>query len=286
MSVNKWAVPLCAAVCAALSSHASAHVSYNGRDFLLDGIQSGTGTYTLNNLSVASNFGWSDGLDADWGDSHLVKFTKFTLTQETQVDITVKRANDVPTSTGTALNDFIPGFTLYSGLAVPGAHDGGDHPDFYAFHDGYLPSVRFFDGVHAGRKEGAFNAHGDFVMSNKKEEAELNGIPWGASRLTYKALNFDGVSVDVNGDRTGDYYGDGAQDGVVTTRYTLGPGVYSLVIGGACYACQYTESASIFEANRGFSASLTLAPVPEPESYAMLLAGLGVIGFVGQKRRK
>ena len=27
-----------------------------------------------------------------------------------------------------------------------------------------------------------------------------------------------------------------------------------------------------------------LAPVPEPESYAMMLAGLGVIGFVWRRR--
>jgi len=29
----------------------------------------------------------------------------------------------------------------------------------------------------------------------------------------------------------------------------------------------------------------TLAPVPEPETYAMLLAGLGVIGFIARRRR-
>jgi hypothetical protein len=28
------------------------------------------------------------------------------------------------------------------------------------------------------------------------------------------------------------------------------------------------------------------APVPEPETYAMLLAGLGALGFVGRRRRK
>jgi hypothetical protein len=28
------------------------------------------------------------------------------------------------------------------------------------------------------------------------------------------------------------------------------------------------------------------AAVPEPETYAMLLAGLGMIGFVGRRRRK
>jgi hypothetical protein len=27
------------------------------------------------------------------------------------------------------------------------------------------------------------------------------------------------------------------------------------------------------------------APVPEPETYAMLLAGLGALGFIGKRRR-
>lgn len=34
------------------------------------------------------------------------------------------------------------------------------------------------------------------------------------------------------------------------------------------------------------SQEITLAPVPEPETYAMLMAGLGLIGFVARKRRK
>lgn len=34
------------------------------------------------------------------------------------------------------------------------------------------------------------------------------------------------------------------------------------------------------------SASATALPVPEPETYAMLLAGLGMIGFIGARRRR
>jgi hypothetical protein len=30
---------------------------------------------------------------------------------------------------------------------------------------------------------------------------------------------------------------------------------------------------------------LVMAPVPEPESYAMLLAGLGIVGAVARRRR-
>ena len=34
-----------------------------------------------------------------------------------------------------------------------------------------------------------------------------------------------------------------------------------------------------------FSGQLVLTPVPEPETYALMLAGLGVVGFVAARRR-
>ncbi|WPB55616.1 FxDxF family PEP-CTERM protein [Xylophilus sp. GOD-11R] len=36
----------------------------------------------------------------------------------------------------------------------------------------------------------------------------------------------------------------------------------------------------------GYTSIIQLAPVPEPETYAMLLAGLGVMGFVARRRQK
>lgn len=35
-----------------------------------------------------------------------------------------------------------------------------------------------------------------------------------------------------------------------------------------------------------YSGSVMLSPVPEPETYAMMLAGLGVMGFIARRRRK
>ena len=49
--------------------------------------------------------------------------------------------------------------------------------------------------------------------------------------------------------------------------------------GTAKYALTKLESAS-------YQDLLTVTAVPEPESYALLLAGLGVIGFVARRRRR
>jgi hypothetical protein len=35
-----------------------------------------------------------------------------------------------------------------------------------------------------------------------------------------------------------------------------------------------------------YGGNLVAAPIPEPETYAMMLAGLGVIGFLASRRRR
>lgn len=53
--------------------------------------------------------------------------------------------------------------------------------------------------------------------------------------------------------------------------FTLVPGVnYWFKLSGSGDFANYT---------------VTLAPVPEPESYAMLLAGLGLMGFIARRRK-
>ena len=48
--------------------------------------------------------------------------------------------------------------------------------------------------------------------------------------------------------------------------------VYTLVVTGSGTGTYFTN--------------ISLAPIPEPETYAMLLAGVGMIGFVTTRRRK
>jgi hypothetical protein len=260
---------------ALVSPYASAHVSYSGRDYFANGSFDGVATYTLANQRVTSAFGWADGADPDLGDSHRVRFARFSLDAPADVTIRVWQQDDVGYTSGgqvmTALNDLVPAFSLYAGLLPGGAFEGGDHPDFRDPHPGYLPTSRYFYG-RVGILEGGFNALGSFSMSNK--ESEVGTLAWRTGTLTYLGHAIDGNGIDVNGDRVLDLAGDGVSDGQVERMFRLGPGDYSLTIGGACYVCQFAESDATWLAQRGFSTSLTVQPVPEPQTWVLLAGGL------------
>jgi hypothetical protein len=38
------------------------------------------------------------------------------------------------------------------------------------------------------------------------------------------------------------------------------------------------------QGNNNWATSMTVTPVPEPKNYAMLLAGLGLMGFIARRR--
>jgi len=55
---------------------------------------------------------------------------------------------------------------------------------------------------------------------------------------------------------------------------TLPPGFYQLKVSGTAVG-----------ATASYGGNIVAAPVPEPETYAMLLAGLGVVGFLARRRQ-
>ena len=60
----------------------------------------------------------------------------------------------------------------------------------------------------------------------------------------------------------------------------------SLLASGGTYTLRFASVTNEDQLQLGIdNVSLNVMPVPEPESYAMLLAGLGLMGFVARRRR-
>ena len=63
----------------------------------------------------------------------------------------------------------------------------------------------------------------------------------------------------------------------------LAPGAYNLQISGTTTNAAYAWYGGQLNL---VSSSTVSAPIPEPETYAMMLAGLGLMGFVARRRRQ
>ena len=69
----------------------------------------------------------------------------------------------------------------------------------------------------------------------------------------------------------------GSFDGTAFRPYTMG-GAYDLILG-------FNDGQRVDADFDDMVVGLKVSPVPEPETYALMLAGLGAIGFIGRRRR-
>ncbi|WP_304032375.1 FxDxF family PEP-CTERM protein [Methyloversatilis discipulorum] len=233
---------LALAIALALPAAAHAHIGYSGRD--LGAFDASGGSITISNQAVSGNYGWADGLDDDFGDSHRLRAFRFSLTTTTTVTFSVA-AN--AGATATSVGGLLPGFSIYEGLA--------HLAPFGADHDGAAASVDYLASLGGAPKEGAFRALNDWKISNDA------GDP-----LT--VFSFRGYAADTD------------LDGFVTGSFELGAGDYSVFVGGVNYVAQLETTRPSY----GMTATLAVAAVPEPETYALLLSGLGLIGMVVRRR--
>lgn len=236
-----------------------AHTTYGGsaRDFgVFD--RSG-GTTVIENQAVSGGFGWADASDSDWGDAHRTRAFKLELTEAAVVTLT---AEAYAGATATSIGGLLPGVSIYSGLF----HETGGADYDYA-----QVTLDWQAANGLSHVEGALNALGDFAMGN--DAGDLSFLTYVGNVADGSASNFGGAD---------GIHGDGLADGVVTGMWTLGPGSYSIVIGGADYASQTLESTP-FPAY-GLRATLSVSAVPEPETHAMMLAGLGLLGALARRR--
>jgi hypothetical protein len=237
-------------ICASLAAFSSvvpahAHIGYGGRDLGTFGTAGGSAT--IANQVVSSNFGWADGLDADFGDSHRMRAFRFTLTEATTVTFS---AEAFAAATATSVGGLLPGFSIYDGLA--------HLAPLKADHDSAAATVAYLASLPGAPKEGAFRAMDDWEITND------SGDP--RSVFTYVGSAFDENF-----------------DGKASGSFSLAAGNYSVFVGGVNYVAQLYETAY---PSYGLKVTLNVAPVPEPETYAMFLAGLGLVGLIAHRRKQ
>lgn len=86
----------------------------------------------------------------------------------------------------------------------------------------------------------------------------------------------------------GSDYADGILESYVTAPIPAGDTI-SLAAGSATYYVSLvldTKSAPQSDTLHSSYGSFHVSPIPEPETYAMLLAGLGLMGFVARRRQR
>lgn len=246
-----------------VSVPAVAHISYSDRDFGIYDLATG-GSSTILHQFVRDNHGWLDGTSAEQGDSHGVLPFRFTLTSA--ADVTLSFWEDSAMTTNylgieeESILGLIPGFSLYKGL--------GHLPPDELDHDGAPGSLL----LRPENSEGSFVALDDWSITSSADDSALD-----ASHFTYVGHAYDGDTGFTPG-------GDGILDNFVSATFSLFAGDYSVFVGGADPSLLVDPNAG---ARYGVNASFSIAQqqVPEPHTFALLLAGLGVLGVIKRRER-
>jgi hypothetical protein len=273
---TRFIIYLAAALCAA-ATPLSAHILYTGRDFGVFTLGGSTSPVTISQNNISSNYGWADGTDADFGDSHKLLPFRFSLLSTGLVTLQIQGSSFQIGSIGTIPAMANPGFSIFKGIAhlPPLAED----------HDTSEISRAYMDGTYGvDNWEGCFNALGDWKMGGLDEDFSYSDL----SSFVYAGNAADGTSANygtgatvitrANGTtQTNDVIrGDGLADGSVTGTFALDAGEYTILVGGATYSG--TSTASF-----GFNATLSVMAIPEPSTYALL--SLGAIFLIAAYRR-
>ncbi len=238
---------------------AMAHVTYTGRNF---GTFNDTlATSTISNQAVTGNYGWVQATDA-YGDAHKTLAYRFTLTEPTNVMLSFESQVFTPANPGASpvLGGLAPGFSLYQGLA----HVAPMNIDY--------DSSAISKANRPSDAEGAFRALNDWKVGNDPNPE--NGTPASLSFFKYVGSAYDGTGSG----------SDGLLDGKVSHTFMhLGAGDYSVFMGGSDLSAKDITNPNLLS-KYGVTGTLVSA-VPEPETYAMLLAGLGLMASIVRRRK-
>jgi len=256
----------------AVLSTLSAHIGYTGRNLGtwsesggVWSVAGNSGTITngsvgISVINIASDFGWADATDADYGDSHKGRWFSFTLNNPGTFSLSVLGGGtNSSTQAGLMPYDstlgprFLPGFTIYQGLAPSAAHDGS------------AASIAWRASRSLG-SEGSLNTLGDFSIGN--DDGVLGGLVYVGHAVDGTSANY-GLAPGVQG--------DGAADGFVSANFGLSVGTYSVFVGGANYS-------GVDLGNYG--ASVTFGAVPEPSIYGLIGVTAALFILLNMRRKK
>lgn len=257
-----FAVWATAALAALGTAHlAPAHIGYTNRNLGTWtnsggtwGVTGNSGSLAGGNVSItltniSSNFGWADATDADWGDSHKGRWFTFTLQGPGSFVLSATGGGSNSTTMAGVFPHqsgprFLPGLTVYRGLAVSSAHDGSDVSVAYRGTLGFAT-------------EGSLNALGTFSIGN--DSGQIGELAYVGHVADGSPSNY-GPAAGING--------DGAADGRVSSTFHLAAGTYSVFLGGADYNGADPNN---------YGAQISFGAVPEPSAAAFLLAAAGLL---------
>ena len=116
-----------------------------------------------------------------------------------------------------------------------------------------------------------------FTFSVSGLPADFNAVVSSISRTPATGLDITGLGLFTSGGGqvgTGRALNIGAIDVWTITSNTLGVGDYYIQVSGTM----------VSDTAGSFGGMVALAPVPEPAAYGMMLAGLGLVGFMARRR--
>jgi len=292
--MNRWIVRSAAALLGAVglclsAGQASAHVSYGASLFsdssIIDPVTGALGTGIVNatpNRTVASNAGYLAGIDSTtWANSHDNRFLYFNLAQASTIDFTI-------TGTNTNVNGLLnPGYSIFQGVLTGAVHDGASvNPDHLASQTGFASWSPFAGTNAAILTAGGTNTTAHWGLYRSNADVTMSNNSGGTHTLHYTGLS-----------------GSNSLGTSLSGQYTLGPGVYSLVVGGANPTALGALLAAALATNgdyttarpelttynnlrlaRTFNIQFGVTPVPIPA--AVWLFGSGLAGVVALARRR
>jgi len=137
----------------------------------------------------------------------------------------------------------------------------------------------------AGSTNIAFKSVITFGLSSAGNYAFRAGVDFGNGGAVF----LDGQAVAINQNDmwwNGSYGTPNGSFNIASTALSAGNHTLAIYgLEGCCDGGQQVQYSANGDAFQSFS-NQTLAPVPEPETYAMLLGGLGVVGVVSRRRKQ